>query len=76
MLVQDDHGAAHGKLVKPVPIRPGPGRVVLTTINHLNRHVRELTVEDDRGWREAVRPTGFHKFYREGDRAWVSAEAA
>ena len=64
-----------------------PGQVVFTYL-HLAPNpelTRELvasgaiciayeTVEDDRGWREAVRPTGFHKFYREGDRAWVSAE--
>jgi hypothetical protein len=55
------------------PIPPGPGRVVLTTVNHLNADVRQLTVEDGQGRRESFRPTGFHKFYREGDRTWVSA---
>jgi hypothetical protein len=55
-------------------IAPGPGRVVLTTVNHLNSYVLELTVEDARGKQEKVRPTGFHKFYRPLDGKWVSAE--
>ncbi len=56
------------------PVKPGPGRVVLTTVNHLNCYVRELLVEDSVGRREKIRPTGFHKFYRVNDGKWVSAE--
>jgi RHS repeat-associated protein len=53
----------------------GPGQVVLTTVNHLNADVRELTVEDKQGRRESFRPTGQHRFYREVDKTWVSAAA-
>jgi hypothetical protein len=61
--------------IKPCPaIKPGPGRLVLTTVNHLNAYVRELTVEDCQGHREKIRPTGFHKFYRASDGQWLSAE--
>jgi len=60
---------------EPCPtIPPGLGRVVLTTVNHLNRDVRALTVEDDRGWQEVLRPTGLHRFFREQDSAWVAAD--
>ena len=54
-----------------VPLKPGPGRVVLTTVNHLNRDVCELTVEDNIGRRETVRPTGLHRFCRALDDQWV-----
>ncbi|GAB6188039.1 hypothetical protein [Thermopirellula anaerolimosa] len=54
------------------PIEPGPGKVVLTTVTHLNRDVWELTLTDDRGQRERVRPTGLHKFYSQSRQAWVS----
>jgi hypothetical protein len=60
--------------IKPCPpIEPGPGRIVLTTVNHLNADVMELTVEAPDGRRETFRPTGSHKFYRETDNRWVSA---
>jgi RHS repeat-associated protein len=54
------------------PIRPGAGRVILTTINHLNAAVHELTLEDSAGHRERIRPTTWHKFCRDTDGAWVS----
>ena len=53
------------------PIAAGPGRVILTTINHLNRDVCELTIEDKDGRRETVRPTATHRFYREPDDQWI-----
>jgi hypothetical protein len=56
------------------PIKAGPGRVVLTTVNHLNAYVLELTVENSQGHRDTIRPTGFHRFYRASDEQWVSAE--
>ncbi len=56
------------------PIPPGPGQIVLTTINHLHNDVVELIVRDQRGRQEAIRPTGFHKFYSETRGSWVSAE--
>jgi len=55
------------------PIRKGMGRVVLTTVNHLNAAVRELTVQSDLGREETIRPTAFHKFFRADDGKWVSA---
>ena len=51
----------------------GPGRLVLTTVNHLNSNVRELTVRDPAGRRESIWPTGLHKFYSE-PAGWVSAQ--
>ena len=56
------------------PIADGPGRVVLTTVNHLNRDVLELTVESAGGRRESLRPTGLHKFYSIDRACWLSAE--
>jgi hypothetical protein len=54
-------------------IDDGAGRVVLTTINHLNADVMELTVETADGRRETFQPTGAHKLYRASDNRWVSA---
>jgi Pretoxin HINT domain len=65
-----------GKVVDVLPcprIRPGPGRVVLTTINHLNPDVIELTLEDESSNRETLRPTGTHKFYSVSQDKWLSA---
>jgi hypothetical protein len=60
---------------EPCPrIQPGPGRVVLTTVNRFNNDVYELTVESPNGQVETVRPTGLHKFYRPADDAWVSTK--
>jgi len=55
------------------PIKPGPGRVVLTTVNHLNNDIHELTVASPTGEVETIRTTGLHRFYRTADKAWVSA---
>ena len=54
-------------------INDGAGRVVLTTINHLNRFVFELTIKDGTGHSETVRTTGFHKFYSASRSDWISA---
>jgi len=60
--------------IDPCPtIKPGAGRVVLTTVNHLNNDVLELTMASADGHRETIRPTGFHKFYSETRGDWVSA---
>ena len=50
-----------------------PGRVVLTTVNHLNKYVFELTISDAAGHSETVHTTGFHKFYSASRNAWISA---
>ena len=54
-------------------INDGAGRVVLTTINHLNRFVFELTIYDAAGHSETVHTTGFHKFYSASRNDWISA---
>jgi hypothetical protein len=60
---------------EPCPrLQPGPGRLVLTTVNHLNPDVWELTAVNATGVEESLRPTGFHKFYSETRRDWVSTK--
>lgn len=60
--------------IEPCPaIVAGPGQVILTTVSHLNRDVRELTFKDDDGRTEKVRPTGAHKFYSDDRKNWLSA---
>jgi len=60
---------------EPCPaIDRGPGRVVLTTVNHLNPRVVELCLAAGDGMKEEVRPTAFHKFYSETRGEWLSAE--
>ena len=47
---------------EPCPeIKPGSGRVVLATMNHINADVLELTIRDEHGEQEMVRPTSLHK---------------
>lgn len=53
-------------------IESGPGRVVLTTVNHLNPDAYGLTVENGFGEQRIVYPTGLHKLYRDG--VWTSVE--
>jgi hypothetical protein len=55
------------------PIQPGRGRIVLTTVNHLNSDVRELTLRDPSGREEQLQVTAFHKFYSVSHGEWVSA---
>jgi hypothetical protein len=54
------------------PIANGLGQVVLSTVNHLNPDVRELTLRAADGRIETLRPTAPHKFYSETRGAWVS----
>ena len=53
-------------------IQSGPGRVVLTTVNHLNNYVFNLTLTDASGADDTIGITGYHKVYTE-DRGWVQA---
>lgn len=55
-------------------IQPGPGRVVLTTIENQSDTVYELNVASEDGNTESIRSTGSHRFFRESDGSWVSAE--
>ena len=58
--------------IEPSPqLASGPGKVVLNTVNHLNKHVVELAVAHAGGRQETVRPTGLHKFYSVTQHDWV-----
>ena len=60
----------------PCPeIQSGPGRVVLTTVNHLNRDVHELTIADSHGHVERVRPTGNHRFFSLDRGDWATTSS-
>ena len=54
-------------------IKDGPGRVVLATVNHLNKYVFQLTIKDAAGHSETVHTTGFHRFYSATRGSWVLA---
>ncbi|MFO0883455.1 MAG: polymorphic toxin-type HINT domain-containing protein [Pirellulales bacterium] len=50
--------------ILPCPtIKPGKGRIVLTTVNHFNTDVWKVVVENENGQRETIEPTGRHPFY-------------
>ncbi|MDR2439866.1 MAG: HINT domain-containing protein, partial [Planctomycetaceae bacterium] len=52
-------------------IRAGPGRVVLTTVNHLSRGVCDLTYKNSTGQNETIRPTSSHRFYSLDRKDWI-----
>lgn len=52
-------------------IRAGPGRVVLTTVNHLSRGVCELTYSTADGRKETIKPTASHRFYSLDRNQWI-----
>lgn len=54
------------------PIEAGPGRVVLTTVNHLNNFLFDLKVNGERGPPQNLEVTGWHKLYSEDRGAWAS----
>jgi hypothetical protein len=55
------------------PIPPGRGRMVLTTVNHLNPDVREIAVTGPGGSRETIGATATHRFYSANRGGWISA---
>ena len=55
------------------PIADGPGKVVLTTVNHLNPRCLELEVADARGVIDRIRTTDFHPFWSDTKQGWVQA---
>jgi hypothetical protein len=58
----------------PCPkLQRGPGRVILTTVNHLNPDVLELSLRARDGTSDTLRPTAFHKFYSDTRGLWLSA---
>lgn len=54
------------------PIETKPGRVVLTTVNHLNVFLFDLTLRDGTAQPELVQVNGWHELYSEDRRAWLS----
>jgi hypothetical protein len=52
-------------------IRAGPGRVVLTTVNHLSRGICKLTYITQDGKNETIRPTITHRFYSLDRNEWI-----
>ena len=52
-------------------VERGPGRVVLTTVNHLNSFVFNLTLKNATGQTDTLGVTGYHKFYDEAE-GWQS----
>ena len=59
--------------IEPCPtIEPGSGRVVLATVNHLNKDIRELAVSNEDGERTKINPAGLHKFLCASDNEWRS----
>lgn len=59
--------------VDPCPaIEDGPGRVVLTTVNHLNSFLFDLKVNGARAPPQDLEVTGWHKLYSEDRQAWTS----
>lgn len=54
-------------------IAPGPGRVVLTTVNHLSPNVVELTIRNAEGKAERIRPTINHRFFSQDRGDWTTA---
>ncbi|MEM7478573.1 MAG: polymorphic toxin-type HINT domain-containing protein [Planctomycetota bacterium] len=49
------------------------GHVVLTTVNHLNPHCRELVVRDSTGEIDRIRTTDLHRFWSISKDNWVQA---
>jgi hypothetical protein len=52
-------------------IRAGPGRVVLTTVNHLSQGVCNLMYTNCAGQSETIRPTASHRFYSLDRNDWI-----
>jgi hypothetical protein len=55
------------------PIEDGPGRVVISTVNHLNAAIHELTFRNDQGEQSSVKTTRYHKFYLSATKTWIPA---
>jgi hypothetical protein len=51
-------------------IKPGPGRVVLSTLTHRSPQLMEIKVE---GLDQVIEPTATHPFFSEDRRGWVLA---
>jgi hypothetical protein len=68
----DENLLAKVQAIEQCPeIRAGPGRVVLTTVNHLSRGVCNLTYKNSAGQSETIRPTASHRFYSFDRKDWI-----
>jgi hypothetical protein len=68
----DENSLARVQAIERCPeIRAGPGRVVLTTVNHLSRGICSLTYTTQDGKNETIRPTITHRFYSLDRNDWV-----
>jgi RHS repeat-associated protein len=54
-------------------IQSGPGRVVLTTVSHLNDDLYTLTLKDASGKTETLGVTGYHRFYDQAS-GWTEVQ--
>jgi len=63
---------ANGNIDARPQIAAAPGRVVLTTVSHLNNYLFTLTLTDSEGAADTLGITGFHKVYSQ-ERGWVDA---
>ena len=64
-------GTAKVISIAPCPqIEEGEGRVVLSTVTHLNGHLMEIRFD---GTEQSLQPTDTHQFYSEDRKAWIPA---
>ncbi|MEL6106348.1 MAG: HNH endonuclease, partial [Planctomycetota bacterium] len=70
--VADAHNEALITAIHPAPeIKPGPGRVVMSTFKHTADEILELTIE---GEAEPIRTTPDHPFWSEDEQWFVRAD--
>lgn len=61
--------------IKAVPdIPPGRGRVVLTNVNYFKSVVVELTLSNQSGQTEVIKPTAIHQVRVEDERTWCQVD--
>ena len=77
----EEMGLRRGTMARVVANEPcpalgqGPGRAVLTTVNHLNSDVWKLVVEQTASEnRQTIFPTGLHRFYSASRGHWVHTQ--
>jgi hypothetical protein len=71
--LDEPDAAADVVAVDPCPqLSEGRGRVVLTTINHLNNFVFDLRVRAEGGKEQLLEVTGWHKLFSTTRNDWVS----
>ena len=69
-----DNLLAEVESIEPCPaIQDSPGRVILTTVRHLNSACRTLTVRAPDGTSDEIHTTDYHPFWSETKQGWVKA---